>query len=75
LTKAAAFKKFVLVNEGYLMAERIRNYQIGLVMEKNIELDLNVLHESTKKLCPQFEEYFQLHSVGKLKSVLESILK
>jgi len=75
LTKAAAFNKFVLVNEGYLMAERIRNYQIGLVIQQNIELDLNEVYANTRKLNPQFNEYLQLHSTDQLNKVLESIVK
>lgn len=75
LTKAAAFNKFVLVNEGFLMAERIRNYQIGLVIQQNIELDLNRVYDNTKNLNPKFNEYLQLHSIGQLNKVLESIVK
>ena len=61
--------------EKEVLKERIRNYQIGLVIQQNIELDLNEVYANTRKLNPQFNEYLQLHSIGQLNKVLESIVK
>jgi len=75
LTKAAAFKKFILVNDGFLMAERVRNYQLGTVIQQNSDLVLNSMLSKTQELNPRFEEYLQLQSTAQLKRVLENIVK
>lgn len=75
LTKAAMFKKYVLVNSGFLMAERVKKYQTGLVLENDSILDLNYLRKQTSKLSPQFDLYCQVHSLLNLKSVLEKIIE
>ena len=39
LTKAAIFQKPVIVSDGYLMAERVRRYRLGeVIQQKNPEL-------------------------------------
>jgi glycosyltransferase involved in cell wall biosynthesis len=75
LTKAAAFKKFVLVNKGFLMAERATKYQLGLVLENDSILDLNLLHSKTSDLNPQFDLYCKTHSMNQLRSVLAEIIE
>lgn len=47
LNKAAIFRKPVIVSDGYLMAERVRRYRLGLVVPEG---DLGALTEAVKHL-------------------------
>ncbi len=75
LTKAAIFKKFVLVSKGFLMAERVNNYKMGLTVESDSDLDLNYLFSKTSALKTRFDDYSQLHSMNQLRIVLQQIVK
>jgi glycosyltransferase involved in cell wall biosynthesis len=81
LTKAAVFKKPVIVSEGFCMDERVKKYNLGVsIAEGDVnrciealaylrsELDANFSH-----LKPDFEEYASIQSVEKLRTSLSAI--
>jgi len=82
LTKAAIFKKKILVASGYCMASRVDKFNLGA----SVDEDNVVQHISSLKLLLDqediyqysenrgFEEYKKLHSVDRLRQVFFSIL-
>ena len=82
LTKAAVFKKPVLVSDGYVMAERVRKYETGEVVSegnvddivKGINLMLADGYSDGLKSRAQWEEYHALHSAKRLPECFEKLL-
>lgn len=79
LTKAAIFKKLVLVSSGYCMGNRVKEFNLGIsVDEEDIIEQINslelLLDQERFYQHPKFEEYKKLHSVDRLDKVLRSIL-
>jgi glycosyltransferase involved in cell wall biosynthesis len=78
LTKAAVFQKPVIVSEGFCMAERVQQHQLGVVVpEGNAGACLNALLTlvaSDAADCFQFESYRQLHSRARLKQIFQALL-
>lgn len=81
LTKAALFKKPVIVSNQFCMGERVKKFRLGLTVEAgNIQEYIEAINyltktENLKILKPDFETYSQLHSVKSLKSSVEHILR
>ena len=82
LTKAAVFKKPVLVSDGYVMAERVRKYETGeVVSEGNIDDIAKAIQRMLAdgycdelKSRAQWEEYHALHSIERLPECFEKLL-
>ena len=82
LTKAAAFKKPVIVSEGYLMAERVKRYGLGLAVpdgdSERCHAALLALLKGTDlngmPLAFRYSEYFAMHSQESLSRAMNSIL-
>jgi glycosyltransferase involved in cell wall biosynthesis len=82
LTKAAFFKKPIVVSDGYLMAERVREFDLGEVVPEG---DSEALAAAIRRtLTPgyreelhqraRWEDYRQLHSLDRLKRVMHEIV-
>ncbi len=80
LTKAALFKKYVIVSDKHLMAERVKKFNLGLcIKQENVSkllraMDILSTEEKIQTLeRPLFEEYFSRHSTQKLAQIFSSI--
>jgi hypothetical protein len=78
LAKAAYFKKWVIVNNGFCMYERVRQFQLGLSVESG---DIKGCYEALRHLLnndidlhPNYKGYLDLHSEQRLKDAFECIL-
>ena len=82
LTKAAFFEKPIVVSDGYLMAERVREFELGEVVPEG---DSEALAAAIRRtLTPgyreelhqraRWEDYRQLHSLDRLKRVMHEIV-
>ena len=80
MTKAALFKKPIIVSEGGLMAARVRRFKTGVVIEQeNAEQCLAAI----ELLCKEqvhisnsgFDEYFRQHAVARLPKLLNELLE
>ncbi len=82
LTKAAFFKKPVIVSDGFLMAERVRRFCLGAVVpEKDPEATANAIRRLvsergnlTGKPFGLQEDYARRHGVEELRSALRKII-
>lgn len=82
LTKAAVFQKIIIVSDGYLMAERVRSYQIGeVVPEGDVEATGRIIREVLKNQdawlaqhCPKWREYHAQHCYDGLKAAFSKLL-
>jgi glycosyltransferase involved in cell wall biosynthesis len=81
LTKAAIYKKPIIVNEEGCMGERVRNYRLGAtVSDRDIEQHLQAIdylldrHNSFTELQPKFDEYRELHSIFNLRRQLAELV-
>jgi glycosyltransferase involved in cell wall biosynthesis len=82
LTKAAAFKRPVVVSDGYLMAERVRRYQLGEVIPEGdaqslvISIKQMLLSEYQVKLSARarWSDYIDDNSQERLVSSFQRIL-
>ena len=80
-TKAAVLKKPLIVSDGYLMAERVRRFNMGEVIPQG---DTSALIDAILKIAqdpaawvtdnkPQWEEYCREHSFDRLKAALTQL--
>jgi glycosyltransferase involved in cell wall biosynthesis len=80
LTKAAKFKKPVIVSDGYLMAERIRKYRMGAVIPQgDVQAAGNAIRELLRQRddaspSPDWEGYCEEHSYSRLKVAFANLL-
>ncbi len=78
LTKAALFKKPVLVQKGFCMGERVERHQLGLCVEAGSAGQcydaLKALLTGSAGLQPDYKGYLELHSHERLKAAFSSIL-
>jgi glycosyltransferase involved in cell wall biosynthesis len=80
LTKAAAFKKPVIVSDGFLMAERIRRYRMGIVISQgDVRAAGNaireLLHQKNEASAPpDWDGYCEQHSYLRLKAAFAKVL-
>ncbi|MGF1491692.1 MAG: glycosyltransferase [Microcoleaceae cyanobacterium] len=82
LTKAAVFKKPVIVSRGFCMGKRVEKFKLGLTIpEQDTSACIQALLDletgwgaETAEFKPEFEEYHQFHSVDRLKSTLETLI-
>lgn len=82
LTKAAAFRKPIIVSEGYLMASRTREYRLGeIVSQGDAAAVLRAIRDITgnskrwtETVAPRWDAYRELHSFGALKKSISSLL-
>lgn len=79
LTKAAVFEKPVIVSDGYCMAERVRSYQLGVVIPEG---DVQACQIALKTLCDpptdyqdrfNFAAYRHLHSTERLGDIFQDL--
>jgi len=81
LTKAAVFRKPVIVSDGYLMAERVRKYRLGKVVPQG---DVNGCISAIEKLAGEISDgsiietamwssYYENHSYEALKRAILQI--
>lgn len=75
LTKAAYFKKPVIVSKGYLMAERVEKYALGECVDQNSAIEvvnaINALLNSYTNSVPKYNEYYQLHTQQQIAEALK----
>jgi glycosyltransferase involved in cell wall biosynthesis len=79
LTKAAVFRKPIIVSDGYLMAERVKKFQLGEVVPEG---DVAATGQSIRKLMQnqaaepprQWPEYHAQHCYDRLKSAFADLL-
>jgi len=82
LIKAAVFERPIVVSEGYLMAERVRDYRLGeVVPEANAEALVKAIQRMlSKEYCDdlrdraRWDEYRTIHSLHSLEVVMEKLL-
>jgi glycosyltransferase involved in cell wall biosynthesis len=80
LTKAAVFKKPVVVSDGYLMAERIRKYRMGkIIPQGDVRAAGNAIREllqQKNEVCapPDWDGYCEEHSYLRLKAEFTKVL-
>jgi len=78
LTKAAHFRKWVLVSKGFCMDEQIRRFQLGLSVDSGdfarCYEALQVLLNHATDLHPDFEGFLEHHSEKRLCDAFEAIL-
>ena len=83
LTKAAVFKKPVIVSKGYCMGKRVEEYKLGVTVNED---DLEQIVEAAKYLIDktnrdklieqaEFDEYHTLHKLPMLEQALSKMLK
>jgi glycosyltransferase involved in cell wall biosynthesis len=83
LTKAAVFRKPVIVSDGFCMSERVQQFQMGLSIPQG---DVSQCIEAIRCLCQpsapnshqlkfNFESYQSYHSMERLYRVFKEILK
>ena len=82
LTKAAVFKKPVIVSDGYVMAERVREYGLGEVVTEG---DAEDVAKTLKRMLAEgysenlesrarWDEYHSVHAVERLPECFEQLL-
>lgn len=82
LTKAAVFQRPIIVSDGYLMAERVRNYQLGEVIPEG---DVEALSAALKKMLQpdyydklrqraRWKDYARAHDAKRLDEVFREVL-
>ena len=82
LTKAAVFRKPIIVSDGYLMAERTREYDMGEVVPEG---DVKAAGRAIRAILkdqgawlaehrPKWQEYHKEHSYARLKDSFAAIL-
>ena len=82
LTKAALFERPVLVGDGHLLAERVREFRLGEVCQEDstasasqaLQTMLDAPEEWVTQKQPQWREYRQKHSPERLRAAFEKIL-
>lgn len=82
LTKAAFLKKPIMVSEGYVMAERVRKYELGeVVTEGDHDEIVETIHcmladgyADELNARARWEDYQAVHSVGRLPDCFEQLL-
>ena len=83
LTKAAVFRKPVIVSEGYCMGERVEKYRLGLTIpEGNVDRCVEAIHclcegkdYDGKPLEPDYERFCNIHSQNALVIAFEKVLQ
>lgn len=79
LTKSSFFKIPVIVNQGYLLEDRINKWEIGSVLKKETSHVLLTLLEEQKSINwsereEKYNKYFDFHTEDKLKNTLNQIM-
>ncbi|OAB62063.1 hypothetical protein AY599_22115 [Leptolyngbya valderiana BDU 20041] len=80
LTKAALFKKPLVVSQGYCMERRVRRFGMGTsIPEGDVEACIDALNRLLEgahddSLSFDFDGYLKQHSIAYLESVLKTIL-
>jgi glycosyltransferase involved in cell wall biosynthesis len=82
LTKAAVFKKPVIVSDGYVMAERVREYELGEVVTegdaedvaKTLRRMLADGYSEDLESRARWDEYHSVHAVERLPECFEQLL-
>lgn len=82
LTKAAVFKKPVIVSDGYVMAERVREYGLGEVVTegdaegiaKTLRRMLADGYSENLESRARWDEYHSVHAVERLPECFEQLL-
>jgi glycosyltransferase involved in cell wall biosynthesis len=80
VTKAAVFKKPIIVSDGYCMANRIREYHLGRVVEQGnvnqVAETLNTIRRNYADIIglARFDEFAALNSIDRLKPLFTKIL-
>ncbi len=81
LTKAALFRKPLIVSDGYLMAERVRRFKLGeVVPQGNVGAVIAAITKITRdpkawqaENQPRWSDYCLEHSFGRLKSAFRDL--
>ena len=82
LTKAALLHKPILVSDGHLMAERVRQFSLGAVVPQgDVEALIAVITRLTKDPAawmtqnpPRWTDFMRTHSFDRLKQALDELL-
>ena len=82
LTKSAVFKKPVIVSDGYVMAERVREYGLGEVVTegdaegvaKTLKRMLAEKYSENLESRARWDEYHSVHAVERLPECFEQLL-
>lgn len=78
LTKAALLRKLVIVSDDYCMAERVKRYKMGVVVDNEdlveqvnvMKLLLQEKNKKNEKINSGFADYFKNNSYKKLKQII-----
>jgi len=78
LTKAANFRKWVVVGKGYCMAERVKKFRLGLSVDAG---DVAACFEALRDLSggasglqPDYTGYMELHSESRLREAFAAVV-
>ena len=81
LTKAAYFSKPVVVNDGYLMAERVREFNLGVVVSEGSQEELSSAlvalisgADTWKAEDARWGDYSEMHSQGRLRESFRELV-
>ncbi len=79
LTKAALFNKPVIVSRGYLMEERVRQFNLGVAVAQDSAEEcagaLRLLYDPRRFGEPKFDDYMQRHSLASFRAELAELLR
>lgn len=82
LTKAANFKKTIIVSDGFCMAERVRKFRLGKVIaEDDVDACIRAIRQlatgmaDDESIGPDYEGYMRTHSKERLKDSCSLLLK
>lgn len=81
LTKAALFKKPIIVSEGYCMAARIEKFRLGVTIPEGdvarciagLRYLCDCSDQALSELNPDFEGYYRLHSIEQIRTVFSGL--
>ena len=82
LTKTSIFQKPIIVSKGYIMAERVKRFRLGICIPQENPIALLKAIDCLVKggdlngnpLNPDFEGYCNAHSIKQLSEAWEQIL-
>ncbi|ABQ27934.1 glycosyltransferase family protein [Geotalea uraniireducens] len=82
LTKAASFKKAIIVSDGFCMAERVRKFRLGKVIKQDdVDACIRAIRQlatgmaDDESIGPDYEGYMRNHSKERLKDSCSLLLK
>lgn len=79
MTKAAYFQKPVLVSDGYLMAERVRQFRLGAIVPEgsfpDIVREIRLLCDAGNDIGADYQGYWSKHSMDALAAAFSRVIE